>query len=236
MPEWTLISCIEPSPFEPGAAYVAATRYKLDDYEPYLYVTSNYGQTGAGSTTASPTTISPASSAPIPRRRVCSTPAPRPASTSRSTTAANWQRFQLNLPVAPIHELLVKGSDLIAGTHGRSIWILDDLTPLRAVAAGEGQPTHLFAPRPTTRVLPGVDWTDNVPGWTNYLGSVGSGFLTEVTPDGENRRTFLDAGENPPRGCDLRLLTCRSAGRTDLAHHPERQGRGNPHLHQPQGG
>ena len=76
----------------------------------------------------------------------------------------SWQRLQLNLPVSPIHEILVKGTDLIAGTHGRSIWILDDLTPLRAIAAGEGQPTQLFAPRTTTRVLPGVDWTDNTPG------------------------------------------------------------------------
>ena len=200
LPERAMISCIELSPFEPGVAYVAATRYKLDDYEPYLFVTSNYGKTWRRINKGIP--------ADDFTRVIRADPAQKGLLYAGTETGiytsyddgANWQRLQLNLPVSPIHEILVKGSDLIAGTHGRSIWILDDLTPLRAVAAGEGQPTHLFAPRPTTRVLPGVDWTDNVPGWTNYLGSVGSGFLTEVTPDGENRRTFLDAGENPPRG------------------------------------
>ena len=48
---------------------------------------------------------------------------------------ASWQRFQLNLPVAPIHDLLVKNGDLIAATHGRSFWILDDLTRLHQLSA-----------------------------------------------------------------------------------------------------
>ena len=108
--------------------------------------------------------------------------------------------MQLNLPVSPIHEILVKGSDLIAGTHGRSIWILDDLTPLREAAAKPAKGALLYPLRDTIRVLQGVDWTNNTPGWTNYLGSVGAGFLTETTADGEAKRTYLDAGENPPRG------------------------------------
>ena len=200
LPEWALISCIELSPFDAGTAYVAATRYKLDDYEPYLFVTRDYGKTWRRINNGIPADDFTRVIRADPARKGLLYAGTETGIYVSFDDGANWQRFQLNLPVAPIHEILVKGSDLIAGTHGRSIWILDDLTPLRAVAAGEGQPTHLFAPRLTTRVLPGVDWTDNVPGWTNYLGSVGSGFLTEVTPDGENRRTYLDAGENPPRG------------------------------------
>ena len=128
-------------------------------------------------------------------------PAPRLVSTSHSTTAATWQRMQLNLPVAPIHELLVKGSDLIAGTHGRSIWILDDLSPLRALAGGvpDGEP-YLFAPRETARVLPGIDWSDDVAGSTNYLSMRPGGYSTHTTADGETVRTYLDVGENPPAG------------------------------------
>ncbi len=114
---------------------------------------------------------------------------------------ANWRPFQLNLPVAPIHELLVKGSDLIAGTHGRSIWILDDLAPLRALTEGSPDgPAHLFAPRDTPRVLPGIDWSGNLEGSTNYLGSRGGGYTVETTAEGEPVRTYLDAGENPPGG------------------------------------
>ena len=107
--------------------------------------------------------------------------------------------------MAPIHDLLVKGSDLIAGTHGRSIWILDDLSPLRNLAEGpqggvpDGEP-YLFAPRDTTRVLPGIDFADEVAGSTNYLTMRPGAFLVETSTDGETIRTNLDVGENPPAG------------------------------------
>ena len=116
----------------------------------------------------------------------------------------------VELPVCPIHELLVKGDDLIAGTHGRSIWILDDLTPLRQLAAGEaGDGTYLFTPRETVRILPGIDWSEGQElGSVNYLGGRGGGLPFTTTPDGETVRTYLDAGENPPRGA---IITYRLA-------------------------
>jgi photosystem II stability/assembly factor-like uncharacterized protein len=201
LPEWTLISTIEPSPFDADTAYVAATRYKLDDYRPYLYVTRDAGEhwfrIDAG----------------IPEddftRVIRADPVQRGLLYAGTETGifvsfddgATWRRLQSNLPVAPIHDILVKGSDLVAGTHGRSIWILDDLSPLRALAAGvpDGQP-HLFTPRATTRVLPGVDWGDDVAGATNYLSVRPGGYLSETTPDGETVRTYLDVGENPLAG------------------------------------
>jgi photosystem II stability/assembly factor-like uncharacterized protein len=229
LPERSLISCIELSPFEPGVAYIAATRYKLDDYAPYLFVTRNYGRSWRRINKGIPDDDFTRVIRADPEQEGLLYAGTETGIYTSFDDGANWQRLQLNLPVAPIHELLVKGTDLIAGTHGRSIWILDDLTPLRVFAAGNaqnpdgppptkkgrgsragrsagggestaGQPTQLFAPRAAVRVLPDVDWTNDIPGWTNYLGSIGAGFLTEVTPDGEKRRTFLDAGENPPRG------------------------------------
>jgi hypothetical protein len=114
---------------------------------------------------------------------------------------AHWQRFQLNLPVTPVYDILVKGNDLVAGTHGRSIWILDDLTPLRALAEGvpDGEP-YLFAPRDTKRILPGIDFGDDVAGSTNYLSIRPGAYTTETTADGEMVRSYLDVGENPPDG------------------------------------
>ena len=152
---------------------------------------------------------------------------------------ANWQRFQLNLPVAPIHELLVKGSDLIAGTHGRSIWILDDLTPLRRSrgrrAVPDGEP-YLFAPRDTIRVLPGIDWADDVAGSTNYLGMRPGGFIVETTPDGEAVRTYLDAGENPPARRDHHLPAGRRTRRSrSTLTFSDAERRGDSVLLQPQG-
>ncbi len=200
LPEWTLISCIEPSPFDPGTAYVAATRYKLDDYQPYLYKTTDYGQTW--------TRINNGIAANDFTRVIRCDPMRRGLLYAGTETGlyvsfddgVNWQRFQLNLPVAPIHDLIVKGSDLIAGTHGRSIWILDDLTPLRDIAAGLPDGPYLFAPRDTPRVLPGIDWSSNVPGQVNYLSGRPGAYRVTITPEGEAVRTYLDAGENPPAG------------------------------------
>ena len=81
-----------------------------------------------------------------------STAAPRPASGCRSTTAARGSGCAANLPVAPIHDLIVKDGDLVVATHGRSFWILDDLTPLHQMAdAVAASDAHLFAPRRSMR-------------------------------------------------------------------------------------
>jgi photosystem II stability/assembly factor-like uncharacterized protein len=201
LPEWTLISCLEPSPFAAGTVYVAGARYKLDDYRPYLYVTRDYG--------AHWSRIDNGIKADDFTRVIRCDPA-RPGLLYAGTETgvylsfddgANWQRFQLNLPTCPVHDLLVKGSDLVAGTHGRAIWILEDLTVVHQAADGvpAGEP-HLFRPRETVRVLPGIDWSSNTAGQTNYLGGRGGGYVVETTPEGEPVRTYLDAGENPPRG------------------------------------
>jgi photosystem II stability/assembly factor-like uncharacterized protein len=199
--EWTLISCIEASPYDPGTAYVAATRYKLDDYQPYLYVTHDYGESWQRINNGIPDYDF--------TRVIRADPVQKGLLYAGTETGiyysydegANWQRLQLNLPVSPIHEILVKGSDLIAGTHGRSIWILDDLTPLRALADGlpEGQ-AHLFTPRDSLRISGGIDWSEPVDNTFNYFSSRYAAYLATTTPDGEKVRTMLDAGENPPAG------------------------------------
>ncbi|MBX6331178.1 MAG: glycosyl hydrolase [Gemmatimonadaceae bacterium] len=153
LPPWTRISIIEASHFAPGTAYLAANRYQLDDNEPYLYRTTDYGATW--------TRID----AGIPRtqftRVVREDPARRGllyAGTERGVwvsfdDGAHWQSLSLNLPPVPVHDLAVKDGDLVAATHGRSFWILDDLSVLRqltpAIAAA---PAHLFTPRTVYRV------------------------------------------------------------------------------------
>lgn len=202
LPKRTMISGIELSPHDPSMAYVAATRYKLDDYTPYLYVTRDYGAHWQRINEGIPASDF---------TRVIRADPEQPGLLYAGTETgiyvtfddgAHWHRFQLNLPVTPIFDLIVRGSDLIAGTHGRSIWILDDLTPLRALATGLPQAeNHLFIPRDTIRLLPGIEFSGSpVSGSTNYVVSRGGGFVTEATPDGEVVRQFLDVGENPPRG------------------------------------
>ncbi len=214
LPEWTMISGIEPSPFDPATAYVAATRYKLDDYRPYLYVTRDYGahwsRIDAGIREDDFTRVIRADS----QRQGLLYAGTESGIYVSFDDGGRWQRWQSNLPVAPIHDLLIKGSDLIAGTHGRSIWILDDLSPLRDLAEGpqggvpDGEP-YLFAPRDTTRILPGIDFADEVAGSTNYLTMRPGAFTVETSADGEAVRTYLDVGENPPAGV---IITYRLVG------------------------
>lgn len=197
-PDFTMVSCIELSPFDKATAYVAATRYKLDDYKPYLFKTTDYG--------ASWTRIDAGIPAHDFTRVIRCDPVRKGLLYAGTETGlylsfddgANWQRFQLNLPVSPVHDLLVKDADLIVGTHGRSIWILDDLTPLRELPAELGA-TQLFPSRPAMRPMLGVDWSSAESG-TNYVGSVGGAFAMRKGADGVLKRKNLDIGDNPPKG------------------------------------
>jgi photosystem II stability/assembly factor-like uncharacterized protein len=198
LPEWTLISCIEISPHDPATAYVAATRYKLDDFQPYLYKTTDYGQTWQkivdGIAEKDFTRVIRAD----PARRGLLYAGTETGLYLSFDDGAAWQRFQLNLPVAPIHDLLIKENDLIAGTHGRSIWVLDDLTPLHQMRDSLGE-TDLLKPRATVRVDSGIDWSSENPG-KNYVGGVGGGLFISKTPENAIVRKYLDVGQNPPNG------------------------------------
>jgi photosystem II stability/assembly factor-like uncharacterized protein len=201
LPEWSLVSCIEPSPFDAGTAYVAATRYKLDDYQPYLYVTRDFGESWQRLNNGIP--------ADAFTRVIRTDPACKGLLFAGTETGAyvsfndgaSWQPLQFNLPVSPVHDLIVKDTDLVAGTHGRSIWILDDISPLREIVGGlPNLPAHLFTPRETKRILPGIEWGSGIPDSVNYINSRSGGYLVSTTPEGENVRTYLDVGEPPPTG------------------------------------
>jgi hypothetical protein len=161
LPKWTRISIVEPSHHAPGTMYFAANRYQMDDFAPYLYKTTNYGQTW--------TRIND-DIAPREFTRVIREDPEKAgmlyAGTERGVWVSfndgrNWQRLQRNLPPVPVHDLAIKDDDLVAATHGRSFWIMDDLEPLRQAdprilisTAG-----HLYKPRDAYRGggYPGVE-------------------------------------------------------------------------------
>ncbi|MEZ4571518.1 MAG: hypothetical protein R2849_14540 [Thermomicrobiales bacterium] len=109
------------------------------------------------------------------------------------------------MPVCPIHDVIIEGTDLIAATHGRSFWILDDLSPLYQLSDEiTGEPAHLFEPRETTRYkMYGrmVDFHNPKPDM-NFLmaGPVTVGLEMLESPSGVYKPKFLDAGQNPPEG------------------------------------
>jgi len=127
-PKWIMWNRVEVDPTRKGTAYFAGTRYKLDDFAPYIYKTTDYGATWTKITNG----IDPMH---FTRAIVAS---PRKAGVLFAGTeyglyvsindGASWERFQLDLPVTPITDLLIKDHNLIVGTQGRSIYILDDLS------------------------------------------------------------------------------------------------------------
>ena len=199
-PEWGTINNIEVSPHDPATAYLAATRYKLDDTHPYLYRTNDYGQTWQTITRGIPDTEFTRVIREDPARRGLLYTGTETGLYVSFDEGETWEPFQLNLPVAPVYDLQIKGTDLIAATHGRSFWILDDVSPLRTLTPEVQQnPAHLFEPRTTVRVR-GGGAAKILPG-VNYSGGLGGiSYVEQKRPDGEADRVLLDAGKNPPEG------------------------------------
>jgi hypothetical protein len=111
--------------------------------------------------------------------------------------------MQANLPVVPVYDLVIKNQDLVVATHGRSFWILDDLTPLYQFTDEIAQSrSHLFTPRPTYRMPGMTEGSQPAAPGKNYRVAMGyaATFTESSTPEGNTVRTFLDAGTNPPHG------------------------------------
>ncbi len=154
LPVWSKISLLDASELDAGTAYAAVDRHRVDDFKPYIYRTHDYGRTWQ------------AASAGIPDgdyvHAVRADPETKGllyAGTENGVFVSfddgnHWQPLNLNLPAGSIRDLAVHANDLIAATHGRSFWILDDITPLRQIAAGAvnaAQP-YLFAPETAIRI------------------------------------------------------------------------------------
>ena len=203
LPEWTLISIIEVSPHDPATAYIAATRYKLDDTRPMLYKTNDYGETWVKITDGIPEGDFTRVIREDKTRRGLLYVGTETAVYGSFDDGASWQLMQANLPRVPIHDLVIKDDDLIAATHGRSFWVLDDLPLLHQLTDQTNQsPAQLFKPRATLRTpVPMSFERDPGPG-KNYRISSDTPltFYDTHKPSGESDRVFLDAGKNPPNG------------------------------------
>ena len=173
LPEWGTVTCIEASPHDPGTAYVTVDAHRLDDDRPYLWKTTDYGKTwtrladglrdgeflnAVREDPKAPGLLYLGSAHRVWHSR---------------DGGKRWESLKLNMPTAPVADLVVKDDDLVVGTSGRSVWILDDLTPIRAWSQKPEKGPHLFAVQPATR-------------W-RYQGE---------TVAGEDRIP----GENPPKG------------------------------------
>jgi len=204
LPEWAMISIIEPSPHDRATTYVAATRYKHDDLRPYLFKTSDYGETWTSITNGIPATEFTRVIREDPNRRGLLYAGTETGIYISWDDGRHWHPFTSNLPVAPIHDLIVKGTDLIVATHGRAFWILDDTTPLYQMSeATLAEPATLFKPRDTMRFR--IEDYPPEPQPAGYAGYKGTGPVTVIyhareAADGTRTAQLLEAGKNPPDG------------------------------------
>ena len=151
--DWSRVSMIEASHFDATTAYVAVDRHRLNDLRPYVYRTRDGGKTWQLITTGI------ADDAFV--RAVREDPATKGllfAGTERGIyfsvdAGDHWQPLQLNLPMTAIYDVAIQHDDVIAATHGRAFWLLDDISPLRQAAAlSNNVKVHLFKPSLAVRV------------------------------------------------------------------------------------
>jgi photosystem II stability/assembly factor-like uncharacterized protein len=153
MPEWSMVSIIEASHFDPGTAYAAIDRHKLDDLNPLIYKTHDGGKTWTRITNGIPAGAYVRAVREDPKIKGLLYAGTETGVYFSLDDGSHWQSLQLNLPTSPVHDLAVKDDDLIAATHGRAFWILDDVTPLRQASSSIANDAfHLYQPATAIRL------------------------------------------------------------------------------------
>ncbi|MBL0133185.1 MAG: glycosyl hydrolase [Chitinophagaceae bacterium] len=156
-PKWMMWNCIEVDPFKKGAAYVIGTRYKSDDFAPYIYKTEDYGKTWKLITNGIDKLHFTRTMRADRRRAGLLYAGTEYGMYISYDDGANWRKFQQNLPIVPITDLTIKDNDLIVATQGRAFWIIDDLTIVQQYDPSlTNKNLHVFPVKPTWRI-PGPD-------------------------------------------------------------------------------
>ena len=152
-PKWNMFNCIDVNPHQPGSAYVAATHYKFGDYTPYLYKTVDYGKTWTSITKGIYNTHYTRAIRVDPTRKGLLYAGTEWGMYISFDDGNFWQPFKLNLPIVSIHDLHIRDNTLIAATHGRSFWMIDDLSPIQEINSEiKAKDFHLFTSKPTYRL------------------------------------------------------------------------------------
>jgi photosystem II stability/assembly factor-like uncharacterized protein len=179
MSPWSKVTQLDASRFDAGTVYASVSRFRVDDVKPYIYRTHDGGKSWQKIVEGLPENASVNAVREDPGRRGLLF-----AATERQVWVSfddgdRWQSLRLNMPATSVRDLVVHGDDVVVGTHGRSFWILDDITPLRQFDRRVAEaPAHLFRPQLARRIRWDT-WTD-----------------TPLPPE-------EPAGKNPPDGAIL---------------------------------
>lgn len=158
-PKYNMWNSIDVNPFVKGGAYAVATSYKFGDYTPYIYKTSDYGKTWTLITKGIPGGEFVRVVRADPKRQGLLYAGTEKGTWVSFDDGVSWSKFQLNLPPVPIADLTIKNDNLIAATHGRSFWMIDDLTPLHQLSHEmTSREVVLFKPMPSFRMPGASGW------------------------------------------------------------------------------
>ena len=204
MPEWAYVGNVEISTHDPDTVYISATRFKLSDYKPYLFKSTDSGRTWSMISKSLPQNeITRVVRVDIKQPGLLFTGTETGIFISNND-GETWERMQGKFPVVPVYDLKIKDADLVVATHGRSFWILDDISPLRSIPSSTSN-CALIAPRAAIRQ--NIHWSAGLfngdgKDYSPAFGVSGTSYITEL-PDGRKERKYLDTGENPPLGAIL---------------------------------
>ncbi|MGI9612233.1 MAG: WD40/YVTN/BNR-like repeat-containing protein [Acidimicrobiales bacterium] len=211
LPDWSFVRTVEPSPHDPATLYVAATKYKLADNTPYLFKTTDYGETWRSITGEGEGALGDGDFVRViradPERAGLLYVGTETGLHVSFDDGGSWLPWNSNLPITPIYDLTFKQDDLVVATHGRSFWILDDLGPIRQLTRdlGAGDAAHLFEPARAWRVVPDLfgAWTTS-DGKDYAIGlSKAAVFTAEKDDTGQVVRTIHDAGQGAQLGVTM---------------------------------
>jgi photosystem II stability/assembly factor-like uncharacterized protein len=199
MPEWAQINSIEPSRYDAATCYVAVTRYKLGDFTPYLYKTTDYGKSWKKITDGIPSehfTRVVREDDQVQGMLYAGTETGLYISTN---DGKSWKSFQMNLPIVPVTDLAVKDNNLIIATQGRSLWIHDDLGLVRdafSSSLSRKQNTNqLFEPKTAYRMEGSGRAGSLTEGANHPAGVQVHYYLPEVTDKDSISLSFYDSKE-----------------------------------------
>ena len=188
---WSKISMIDASRFDVNTAYVAVNRIRVDDMTPHIYKTTDGGATWKKIINGLPNEPINSVREDAVRKGLLFAGSENAVYFSLDA-GENWQSLRLNMPASSIRDLVIKDDDLVIGTHGRSFWILDNITPIRQINLNKTKETVLFKPQKAIRVR----WNMNTD--------------TPLPPE-------EPAGENPPDGAMIDYyLNSNSSGPVKL--------------------
>jgi photosystem II stability/assembly factor-like uncharacterized protein len=220
---WAKVSVMDAGRFDAGTAYAAVNCIRLDDQKPHIYRTHDFGKTWKKIVKGLPDDpVNAVREDPV-RKGLLFCGTERLVHVSLND-GDDWLPLRINMPATSIRDLVVHDDDVVVGTHGRSFWILDDITPLRQLDAKViSAPAHMFKPQVATRVKWNVNKDTPLPpeepGGKNppdgaiinyYLKSAATGPVTLEILDSKDQLVRRYSSEDKPQKVDENTLTIPS--------------------------